>query len=160
LSRGIYNTNPFIEAVEIGKYIRDRTDENDRIAVVGSEPEIYFYAGRKAATGYIYTYALMEPQPIAKTMQAEMIHEIESAHPRYLVFVWIRYSWLAQKESDQGIIEWGRGYVQSCYDPVGVADIFSEAKTNMVWDADVVFFNDTATTEIYTFRRKSDAPAP
>ena len=54
---------------------------------LGSEPEIYFYADRKAATGYIYTYALMEPQRFASQMQAEMIKEVESAHPRYLVFV-------------------------------------------------------------------------
>lgn len=158
LSRGIYNTNPFIEAVEIGRYIRDRTDANDRIAVVGSEPEIYFYAHRKSATGYIYTYPLMEPQPFAKTMQDEMIREIESAHPRYLVFVWIRKSWLATKDSDQGILEWGRNYVQACYDPVGVADIFSPEKTNMVWDADVRTYEARTDDLVYTFRRKSDAP--
>jgi hypothetical protein len=158
LSRGIYSQNPFIEAVEIGKYIRDRTDKNDRIAVIGSEPEIYFYADRKAATGYIYTYALMEPQPFAKTMQAEMIREIESAHPRYLVFAWIRYSWLAQQDSDQGIIEWGKAYVHDCYDPVGVADIFSKEKTNMVWDADVRTYQALTDDLVYTFRRKSDAP--
>src|SRR6185295_6955090 len=104
----------------------------------GSEPEIYFYAGRKSATGYIYTYALMEPQPFAKTMQAEMIREIESAHPRYLVFVWVQRSWLPREDSDQGIVSWGKDYVHACYDPVGVADIFSKAKTNMVWDDDVL----------------------
>ena len=158
LSRGVYNQNPFIEAVEIGRYIRDRTDKNDRIAVVGSEPEIYFYADRKSATGYLYTYALMEPQPFAKTMQAEMIREIESAHPRYLVFAWVRKSWLVQKDSDQGIIEWGGAYVKNCYDAVGVADIFSKEKTNMVWDDDVRTYQALTGDLVYTFRRKSDAP--
>jgi hypothetical protein len=100
----------------------------------------------------------MEPQPFAKTMQAEMIREIESAHPRYLVFVWIRYSWLAQEDSDQGIIEWGRAYVQSCYDPVGVADVYSAQKTNMVWDDDVRTYQALTGDLVYTFRRKSDAP--
>jgi Gpi18-like mannosyltransferase len=158
LSRNIYSQNPFIEAVEIGKYIRDRTDGNDRIAVVGSEPEIYFYADRKSATGYIYTYALMEPQPFAKTMQAEMIREIESAHPRYLVFVWVQRSWLPREDSDQGIVSWGKAYVHACYDPVGVADIFSKAKTNMVWDDDVLRYQALTSDLVYTFRRKSDAP--
>ena len=125
---------------------------------MGSEPEIYFYADRKSATGYIYTYALLEPQPFAKTMQAEMIREIESVHPKYLVFVWIKYSWLAHEDSDQGIIEWGKAYAQSCYDPVGVADIFSEDKTNMVWDDDVRTYQALTDNLVYTFRRKSDAP--
>ena len=73
LSREVFGVSPFVEAVEIGRYIKDHTDANDRIAVLGSEPEIYFYADRKAATGYIYTFALMESQPYAKTMQSEMI---------------------------------------------------------------------------------------
>ena len=60
LSRSVFGSNPFLEAVEIAKYISAHSDANDRIAVLGSEPEIYFYADRKAATGYIYTYAFDE----------------------------------------------------------------------------------------------------
>jgi hypothetical protein len=159
VSRSIYAANPFIEAMEIGKYIRDRTEKTDRIAVLGSEPEIYFYADRKAATGYIYTYALMEPQPFALTMQQEMIREIESAHPLYLVFSWIDASWLARKESDQGIVAWGRAYVHQCYDPVGVADIVSENEAHIVWEeSEVRKYVAASPNLIYTFRRKSDAP--
>jgi hypothetical protein len=159
LSRSVYGANPFIEAVQIGKYIKDRSDENDRIAVLGSEPEIYFYADRKAATGYIYTYALMEPQPFASKMQAEMIREIESARPLYLVFTWIDVSWLATQDSDQRIVEWGKAYVHKCYDPVGVADIVSSEESHVVWGEDAVR-NYAASSQnlIYTFRRKSDAP--
>ena len=158
LSRTMYGTNPFIEAVEIAKYIRDRTDKNDRIAVLGSEPEIYFYADRKAATGYIYTYALMEPQPYAKTMQEEMIREIESAHPRYLVFCKIDGSWSMRRESDQGIVRWGHRYVRACYDPVGVVDIFSAAETRIVWGDGVLGYKAVSPNLVYTFRRKSDLP--
>ena len=46
------------------------------MAVLGSEPEIYFLARRHSATGYIYTYGLMEAQPFARRMQDEMIREI------------------------------------------------------------------------------------
>ena len=158
LSRTMYGTNPFIEAVEIGKYIRDRTDKNDRIAVLGSEPEIYFYADRKAATGYIYTYALMESQPFAKTMQEEMIREIESARPLYLVFSRIDHSWMARKESDQGIVAWGNHYVRQCYDPVGVVDVFSEDESHIAWDAEVRKYEAVSPDLVYTFRRKSDSP--
>ena len=37
----------------IARYIRERTAPGDRIAVIGSEPEIYFYAERNAATGHL-----------------------------------------------------------------------------------------------------------
>src|SRR5262249_39654534 len=77
----IYPQNPFLEAVRISDYIREHTEPEDTIAVLGSEPEIYFYSHRRSATGYIYTYGLMEPQKYAHQMQQEMIHEVENAHP-------------------------------------------------------------------------------
>ena len=158
LSRTTYDNSPFIEAAEIGKYIRERTDPDDRIAVLGSEPEIYFYADRKAATGYIYTYPLMEPQPFAVSMQEEMIREIESAHPRYLVFCKIDGSWSMRRESDQGIVRWGHRYVRACYDPVGVVDIFSTGETHRAWDDEVRKYVAVSSNLVYTFRRKSDSP--
>jgi hypothetical protein len=158
LSRAMYGTNPFVEAVEIGSYIKQHSDPSDRIAVLGSEPEIYFYADRKAATGYIYTYALMESQRFASQMQAEMIKEVESAHPRYLVFVRIDHSWLVSPSSDQRIVGWARDYVGRCYDLVGVADLFSEEKSGIVWDAAAQSYEAQSDNLVYTFRRKGDDP--
>src|SRR5262249_22055964 len=67
-TRAVYAVNPFPEAVVLGREIAARTKPGDRIAVLGSEPEILFYAGRRSATGYIYVYPLMEPQPYALAM--------------------------------------------------------------------------------------------
>ena len=55
--------------------------------MLGSEPQIYFYSQRRSATGYLYTYPLMEPQPFARRMQEEMIREIESTQPEFVVLV-------------------------------------------------------------------------
>ena len=158
ISREIYGLNPFIEAVEIAKYLKEHTSPDDRIAVVGSEPEIYFYADRKGATGYIYTYALMEPQPYAPTMQDSMMDEVEVAHPLYVVFPWIEQSWLPQPGSDQKIINWGRRYVRQCYEPVIAVEILSEYETNISYDEAARTYQSTTPNLVYTFKRKSDAP--
>ncbi len=63
------------------------TDDGDRIVVFGSEPEVYFYSQRRAATGYLYLYPLVERHPYALRMQQEMIREIEAGEPRMLVVV-------------------------------------------------------------------------
>src|SRR5439155_711705 len=60
VSRATYGTNPFPEAPVIAQRIADDTLPEDRVAVLGSEPEICFYARRRSATGYIYMYGLME----------------------------------------------------------------------------------------------------
>ena len=41
--------------------------------MLGSEPEILFYARRRSATGYLYAYSLTEEQKYAATMQQEAI---------------------------------------------------------------------------------------
>jgi hypothetical protein len=158
VSRTTYGGNPFIEAVDIARYLREHTKPSDRIAVVGSEPEIYFYANRKSATGYIYTYPLTEPQRYAARMQEEMIREIEAAHPDYLVFVGIRTSLTLWPNADRSLIDWTDRYTRACYDLIGVADIHSMEATAMRWDAAVAGYQPRSAFVIYTFRRKSDAP--
>ena len=106
--RMLYGANPFPESVKIAEYVRDHTDPNDTIAVLGSEPQIYFYSSRHSATGYIYTYSLMEPQSYALPMQQEMIREIELARPKYLISVQMTISWFLGAESEALILEVGR----------------------------------------------------
>lgn len=106
MMRVLYRENPFVEAPAVADYLRDHTTVADRIAILGSEPEIYFYAHRKSATGYIYAYPLMEQQRFAHSMQLDMIRGIEEAKPKYLVMVSHTYSWLAKTDSDRTIFDW------------------------------------------------------
>ena len=66
----------------------------------------FFDARRRSATGYIYTYGLMEMQPLALQMQKEMIAEIEAAKPKYIVFAKFRCSWLLTAEVGEGDLQW------------------------------------------------------
>ena len=119
----IYPQNPFLESVRIGTYLRQHTEPDDTIAVLGSEPEIYFYSHRHSATGYIYTYGLMEPQKYASQMQKEMIREIEGASPKYLVSVAMGFSWLRRPGSDSAIFTWANEYMAQKYTAAGLVNI-------------------------------------
>jgi hypothetical protein len=119
----VNGTNPFPESVRIAELIREQSTPSDTIAVLGSEPQIYFYAKRHSATGYIYTYGLMEPQPFAKQMQQEMIQEIESARPRFLVLVVMNRSWLVWPDSDLSIFKWAATFCDTNYDEVALINI-------------------------------------
>jgi len=157
LSRATFGANPFPEAVDIAAYVRARTTPTDRIAVLGSEPEIYFYADRASATGYIYTYPFMESQPYSLQMQREMTEEIQAARPAYLVMAAMTTSWSAGPFSNQPILRWAQAYSKQCYDVVGIADI-GERATTMVWGSDAVAYNPTSLNVVLTFQRKSEAP--
>jgi hypothetical protein len=125
VSRMIYGESPFPESVRIADYVREHTSADDKIAVLGSEPEIYFYSRRHSATGYIYTYPLMEPQKYAHRMQEEMISEIERADPKYLVSVAMNDSWLPRPGSDPLVFKWANDYIAKNYVPAGLVNITS-----------------------------------
>ena len=93
----------FLAAIVAG-YLRDHTNVGDRIAVLRSEPQIYFYSKRHSATGYIYTYGLMEPQSYARQMQEEMI------------------------------FAWADDYVKKFDEVVGLVDILSGDYTDYYFD--------------------------
>jgi hypothetical protein len=109
-AREIYGLPLFSEAENVAHFIRTNSVATARIAVIGSEPEIYFLTRRHSATGYIYTYPLMEPQPFALKMQEEMIREIEAATPEFIVYVQGDTSWGRRSDSNPKIFNWWDGY--------------------------------------------------
>ncbi|OIN95032.1 MAG: hypothetical protein AUJ48_03975 [Deltaproteobacteria bacterium CG1_02_45_11] len=132
-SRSTYGLNPFPESLEISKFIKSHSKKDEQIAVIGSEPQIYFYSGRLSATGYIYMYPLMEKHPFALQMQKEMIREIESAKPKFLVFTNVTTSWLKRPDSNPLLFEWFNGYQAKHYSVVGFADLLKD-KTIYCWE--------------------------
>jgi hypothetical protein len=147
----IYPDNPFLESVRIGTYVREHTEPSDTIAVLGSEPEIYFYSHRHSATGYIYTYGLMESQKYAQQMQQDMIREIEAARPKYLVSVAIVYSWLRRPDSAEAIFNWANEYMLQNYTATGFVNI-TTTKTDYFF-GDVPQSVDTLKNYILIYRR-------
>ncbi len=87
VSRRIYGLNPFPEATVIADQIRRTSRPDDRVFVVGSEPQILFLAGRRSATRYIFFYPLTGDYPDARARQQEAIDEVEAARPLYIVWV-------------------------------------------------------------------------
>lgn len=134
VARHIFGANPFPEAVEIARYIEERTGAGDRIAVLGSEPEIYFYTRRYSATPYILTYPLMEESEFARHMQEEMVAAIERAMPKYLVYAHIGPSWLRRPGSETLVLDWFPEFARRFYTPVGLVEILSQTETRFYWD--------------------------
>jgi hypothetical protein len=116
--RTMFGGNLFADTRGLAEHIRQNTPAQSRLAVLGSEPEIYFLSRRHSATGYIYVYPLMERQRFAGQMQDEMIREIETAKPEYVVYVQEPMSWLRREESDPRIFKWWEAYGPEHYETV------------------------------------------
>lgn len=152
-NRALYAPNPFPEALRIADYIKSNTSPDARIAILGSEPEIYFYAHRHSATGYIYVYPLMEPHQYAATMQQEMISEIEKAQPEFIVVVNVEPSWVVRPESDTRIFAWAQKYLPTYYVLDGIADILQT--TEYRWGDEARAYHPTSPYTVEVFKRRT-----
>jgi dolichyl-phosphate-mannose-protein mannosyltransferase len=154
VSRQVYGTNPFPEALPIADYLRRNSTANDRIAILGSEPEILFYADRLSATGHIYMYGLMEDQRYAKKMQQQLINEIEATAPAYIIVVHISTSWLLKTNSLNKVLDWGDSYIPLRYDEVGIVDIFNDKPTRCLWGAETAGYEPESEFFVSIYRRR------
>ncbi|HZV06461.1 MAG TPA: glycosyltransferase family 39 protein [Gemmataceae bacterium] len=152
MARKIYWNNPFEETKEIAQYVRANSDPDDRIAVLGSEPQIYFYADRQSATPFLYVYPLTEPQPYALEMQKDMIAQIEREEPRFLVAVNVSASWIRLPNSSP-LFKWINQYVPAHYRCVGVADKISETFTAYRWGDEAARYQPFSQIRVLLFER-------
>lgn len=153
LCRKIYGLNPFPESVEIARFVEADTLKTDKVAVLGSEPQIFFYSGRRSATGYIYAYSLMEIHEYSLIMQKEMTREIERSNPKFIVLVRVPTSWLARPESGKFIFQWADTYIRTYYDLAGIVDIFPDT-TIYKWYGDARGYTPRSRANLLVFRRR------
>lgn len=147
--RYVYPAEVFEETRAVGDYIQSNSSSTARIAVLGASPEVFFYAHRHSATGFIYIFSLLERQKYASDMQREMIEEIEAARPEYLV---LEPVWLMRLGGDEERLAWTKGYTRD-YDLVGLVERLGPAKTEIHWGADALVHHP-GRPAMYIFRRK------
>ena len=131
LSRKMNIHQPYPEAVLVADYIKAHSSPEDQIGILGSEPEICFYAVRHCATSYIYMYPLLEHQKFAPQMRNDMMLQMESVRPRFLVYVDSELSWWPQKpdpQEDQAFFDSAWNYAHNGYELVDQVPIAGDGK--------------------------------
>ncbi|HWY30365.1 MAG TPA: hypothetical protein VNX46_06415, partial [Candidatus Acidoferrum sp.] len=152
--------NPFPESAEIARYLAVHTQPTDTIAVLGSEPQIFFLAHRHSASGYIYLYPLTEPQPMAAAMRADFIQEIETNRPAYVLYVDSLRSWVSVVIPGQSgkiidsIDNWWQPYAAQHYQLAGEIDIPEAGPSQFFWDQKMSNRTNSSPATISVFRRK------
>ncbi len=150
-----YKWEPFVESPAVADYLSRHSTPDETVAVLGSEPQLYFYARRRAATGHIFTYPFVERHPFAREMQQQMCREIEAARPEFIVFVDIPSSWwMVSPDFDHFLLDWSQRYLKSYYRPVGLVDMVSLERTDYYWDDQLAQADPHGPNRIWIFRRK------
>ncbi len=156
----IYDINPFPAAMTVGDYLKKHSPEDARIGVLGSEPEIYFYANRHSATGYLYMYSLIVHQKYTARMRAEMMTELNANRPDYLVYVDESDSWGVRTgpPDTEAFLAALHEFMDSQYEKIGVAEI--DDTTTYVWGDGAKGYVPHSTDAMYVLKRRGTAGAP
>lgn len=113
--RRLYPSNAFAEMRRVGWWLKDQVPLNDRIAVLGSEPEVFFYSERRSEVPYLYMYPLLENHPFAEEMQRDFMERMERAPPPYVVHVDLPTSWMRNPQSLTDVLVWRRTFLDRRY---------------------------------------------
>lgn len=154
LSRRLYNPNPFADSETIAKYIQSKTGKDDKIAILGSEPQILFYADRISATPYLFTYFIMEPHPYSLTMQKEMAGNIEMEKPKLLIYINHPISWMVWQNSQMYIFTWADRFIKEYYSLAGLVDVVSAEKSIIKWGEEATSYSNIDRATVLIFERK------
>ena len=156
-SRILYGGNPFPESLVIANYIKEHSSPEDKIAILGSEPQILFYADRISATKHIFTYYLMGNHPHSNIMHKEAMTDIELSKPPILINVVIPTSWLFQKDSKSMLFRWLDSFVSTHYKLAGIVEIQNTRNANYYWGKDVIKFSPKRDNFIQIYQRKQSS---
>ena len=157
-SHWVYGANPFPETVPIGDYLRNHTMPQDRIAMLGSETQILFYAQRRSASRFVNAYFLTANHPRNREMQREMIRDIERERPKYIVFARFPMSWAMLKNSPRDLLSWFAEYGREHYELEGIL-LMGKSGYVLKWGSDA---RSQATTSdnVEILRRLDSSNAP
>ena len=86
VAKDLLYPSPLLETEGLGAWLRERTDDSDLIWVFGSEPALYVYSGRRAATRHDFVYPLTMFPKSAAPLEAELA-ALRAARPAYVVYV-------------------------------------------------------------------------
>ncbi len=146
----LYDGEYFSSFKEVGLFLRNNTKETDTIGMYGSDPQLFFYAQRVSASGYMYAYPMVEKQPLAEKMMHHYIAEIETKKPEYLIYL------TASKGEDniknlQHLDNWFATYSQNNYQLKGVFYEQKLKKCELFWSESLL--DDTHHPVVYIYQK-------
>jgi len=159
IARYTYQLNPIVELREIAGFIRARTAPNDRVAVLGSEPQIYLYANRRSASTLIVMYPMMwAPPDMALALQQKTIDEVESVRPKIIVAVDNATSWAFEEYSDRYIVRWMTDFVRREYSLVGLVDVNYPQPSVVIFGPEAARYQPKSSSVVRIFERRPPPP--
>ncbi len=118
--------------------------------------QFLFYSQRRSATSFIYTYSIAEDQPLAEQFRFEMMHQVESASPKLLIYTSIQPEWYKKPKNLEELDEWFMSYAKSNYTLIARFEYDNIIDTALVTDNESLLMKPTHLFWITVYEKKKD----
>lgn len=153
ITKELQPADPFSESVEVSAFIAANSSSEDKIAILGSEPEILFYAKRKSAIPFINITPLVNGEKGNMALQLEMINKMEAEPPLFIVFSDIPLSWNVKIVAPAYILTWFSIFSKQYYRLVGIADILPNGSV-IKWNKELTEYQPVSPYRLLVYKRK------
>ncbi len=85
ISRRYFGANPFPESRALADLIARDTSPRDPVFILGSEPQILFYAKRQSPSPFVMAYPWMASYPRYREFQEQLWHQLQAVPPKYVL---------------------------------------------------------------------------
>jgi hypothetical protein len=156
LMNGIYGDNPFMESRKIAEFINSKNPdrENDKLLVLGSEPQILLETGLKSPTPHTFLMFVTSVLPVAAVWREEYLEMLRKNEAKYAVFVGHPISWLANTDESRKFVGEIYTHLSNYYKVIGIADMISVEQTIYKWDEEAVNYRPQSEKVVFVFERK------
>jgi hypothetical protein len=150
-ARKMYFFDYLTDVRRFSEFLEQHIAKNERLAQFSCEPQVWFYANREGASGYIYNYPLIENQPYADSMTNNYIRETEKTNPKW--FLYSKFSKLEEnKKTIKQIDDWFENYTKN-YEIKSV--LYATGNGHAEWNWDITVIDTLKEPLMIVYKRKN-----
>ncbi len=148
-----YHWNGFGEAKAVSAELKKRLKPGERVAVLGSEPEINFYTNTDHCSPHLYLYPVLREHQLTKQYQQQYLRDILSCNAEYVVLTASEASWAPGFGELPFFKRDIFPKITERYTLIGRANI-GQIPLNMAWDEALKTHNPPKCPPMFVFKRK------
>lgn len=151
-----YPWNGFSEAKAVATELKKRLKPGERIAVLGSEPQLCYYTATERCSPHLFMYPVVREHKLKQSFQQQFLRDLADCQAEYVVLTASEASWAPGFAETPFFKRDIFPKITAGYDLIGRANI-GQIPLNIVWDEALKTHNPPKCPPMFVFKRKQAA---
>ena len=119
----LYKGNPFEAMKKLSEYAKKIIKKDETFMVFGSEPQLYLYADKMPVTNHVFMGMMSRNTEKSKPFADEVIKDLETKKPDYILYNLVSYSWMLKDDSDENLYHRTFNAIKNDYIPIAAYNV-------------------------------------